>query len=142
MKIGQRTNTIDLHVAARLRAARLAAGISQEKAAAHLDLTFQQLQKYETGSNRISAGKLARLAQIYGRPVAWFFDGAPIEGAAIEGRELQPDHAAQMLASRHGARMIFAFLAIESPLVRGTLVDVAEAIASSQPATQRVQAAE
>ena len=66
---------IDQHVGARVRAARLEAGKSQTEVAESLSLTFQQVQKYEKGTNRISAGKLHELSRLFNTPVQFFFDG-------------------------------------------------------------------
>lgn len=102
---------IDEHVALRLKAARMAAGLSQESAAAHINLTFQQLQKYEKATNRISSGKLAILARIYSKPVAWFFEGAP----SLTGPGAPPpmrDLPAEMYASPHGREMMENYLSL------------------------------
>src|SRR4029079_16302559 len=66
---------VDQHVGARVRAARLEAGKSQTEGAESLGLTFQQVQKYEKGTNRISAGKLHELSRLFDTPVQFFFDG-------------------------------------------------------------------
>jgi transcriptional regulator with XRE-family HTH domain len=70
---------IDRDVAKRLRLARIAAGVTQAAAAGHVGVTFQQLQKYETGTNRVTAGCLALLAQLYGQPIGWFFEDGTID---------------------------------------------------------------
>lgn len=70
---------IDRHVAARLRSLRLARGLSQKDVAAALGIAFQQVQKYESATNRISAGRLYRLAVVLDMPVQQFFDGLPSE---------------------------------------------------------------
>jgi transcriptional regulator with XRE-family HTH domain len=69
----------DRKIAKRLRLARITAGITQSQAAEHVEVSFQQVQKYETGTNRITAGCLALLAQVYGRPVGWFFESSAID---------------------------------------------------------------
>lgn len=70
-----KVNSVDLHVAARLRAARLERRISQERAAQALGVSFTQVQKYEKGINRITAGKLFQIAELYDKPLEWFFEG-------------------------------------------------------------------
>jgi transcriptional regulator with XRE-family HTH domain len=75
----RKPSIIDRDIAKRLRLARIAAGVTQAAAADHVGVTFQQLQKYETGANRVSAGSLALLAQAYGRPVGWFFEDGAID---------------------------------------------------------------
>ena len=102
--------TIDVYVAGRLKAARLEIGMSQESAAEHLNLTFQQLQKYENARNRISAGKLATLARVYGKPVAWFFEGATV----APPKQVPPmrDLVAEMFAAFHGREVMENYLAL------------------------------
>lgn len=68
-----RITALDRHVAKRLKAARLQRGISQETAAKELGLSFQQVQKYENGSSRITAAKLYFLCNLYDVPIEWFF---------------------------------------------------------------------
>jgi transcriptional regulator with XRE-family HTH domain len=75
----KKPSIIDRDIARRLRLARIAAGVTQEDAASHVGVTFQQVQKYEAGTNRVSAGCLALLAQVYGRPVGWFFESSAID---------------------------------------------------------------
>lgn len=106
---------VDEHVALRLRAARIAAGLTQERAATHINLTFQQLQKYERGANRISAGKLAVLARFYGKPVAWFFEGAP---SLVGSKDIPPmrDLVAEMFTAHHGREVMENYLALSEPL--------------------------
>jgi DNA-binding transcriptional regulator YiaG len=70
----KRAATIDKHVAQRIKAARAAAGLSQEAVGRYLGVTFQQVQKYENGRNRVSAGKLMMIAELLGHDVQWFFD--------------------------------------------------------------------
>ena len=70
-------NPIDVHVGARLRMRRVLQGMSQEKLGEKLDLTFQQVQKYEKGANRVSASRLYQIGEILKVPVDFFFDGLP-----------------------------------------------------------------
>lgn len=128
---------IDTHVGARVRAARIEAKFSQEKLAEALDLTFQQIQKYEKASNRLSIGRLLQIADILGKAPSWFYEGAP--GRTVPVRHA-PDLGAMMLANSQGRRMIEAFLAVPAGTDRQTLIDVANAIAGRAPA--HLQAAE
>ena len=135
--MGQRSNSIDVHVSKRLRAARIAADLSQEQAGAVLGCTFQQVQKYEDGAkNRISAGNLALLAKLYRRPIAWFYEGIA-EIAPTEGDD--GDLGTDILATVAGKRLAQAFLAIESNVDRMALCVVVEAIAFN---SAQLQAAE
>jgi transcriptional regulator with XRE-family HTH domain len=93
----KRASPVDLHVAKRLRAARLAAGLSQESVADKPGVTFQQLQKYENGINRISAGRLYQISAALGLPITYFFDGL----AKPELGEGRPKVALERAAIRH-----------------------------------------
>ena len=73
---------VDRHVGHRIRAQRMLLGMSQSDVADRLDLTFQQIQKYERGVNRIGAGRLSQIADILGVPVTYFYEGAPATGVA------------------------------------------------------------
>ena len=82
---------VDVHVGSKIRQRRTMLGVSQEKLAESLDLTFQQIQKYEIGSNRVAASRLFELAQILDVPPSFFFDGlhdnqneAPVKDAGME----------------------------------------------------------
>jgi transcriptional regulator with XRE-family HTH domain len=99
---------IDQIIGARIRARRLAVGISQEKLAAALGLTFQQIQKYEKGVNRVTAGRLVAIAQVLGAPVDAFFDldRSPIDAVFLEDADLHqllmvyahlPDHKKELV---------------------------------------------
>ncbi len=66
---------VDVHVGGRVRASRTLIGMSQEELGKHLGLTFQQIQKYEKGMNRIAASRLWVISLVLGRPISWFFEG-------------------------------------------------------------------
>ena len=111
---------IDLHVGRRLRLRRTLQGMSQEALGDAIGLTFQQVQKYERGANRISASVLYRSAQALDVPVSFFFDdldGAPSATA--------PDDT---LCTRETMEMARAFMAIEDPNSRKRLADLARAM--------------
>lgn len=78
-------NPVDLHVGARVRMRRRMRGVSQEKLADCLGLTFQQVQKYERGANRISASKLYEIAASLQTPIGYFFEGLADPATAVEG---------------------------------------------------------
>ena len=92
-------NPIDLHVGARVRMRRKFLGVSQERLAHALGLTFQQVQKYERGTNRISASKLFEISRFLEAPVAYFFQGLPSE---VEDKEFSESQSEQSL---HGFLM-------------------------------------
>lgn len=83
MKTKGKPSDIDLYVGARIREARLDLGLSQDKTAEWLGISFQQIQKYERGANRISAGRLAQLSKFLEKPISWFFPEEYAEGIAV-----------------------------------------------------------
>ena len=85
----RRANPIDVHVGSRVRLRRMLLGMSQEKLGEHLGLTFQQIQKYEKGINRIGASRLFDLSNVLGVPVQFFYEELPVtegDGAAAAGQ--------------------------------------------------------
>jgi transcriptional regulator with XRE-family HTH domain len=117
-----RARAINQVIAQRLRAARNVAGLSQQDAAAMLDLTFQQLQKYEKGTNRISPGSLAVLADRYGVGINYFFDGV------TEGQTPRVDYAAQLMSLPYGVDVARDYVRIPN-LHRRVVADVARSLA-------------
>jgi len=103
---------VDVHVGKQLRLRRTALGMSQERLGEGLDLTFQQVQKYERGSNRISASKLYDVAKILDVPVSWFFAGLDDGKKHDEG---------DLLITREAAELIQAYHRIKRPDVRRNL---------------------
>src|SRR5919202_3460683 len=81
----RRPNPIDIHVGSRVRLRRMLLGMSQEKLGEHLGLTFQQVQKYEKGINRIGASRLFDLANVLSVPIQFFYEGAPTAEPAAAG---------------------------------------------------------
>ncbi|QFT29519.1 Helix-turn-helix protein [Labrenzia sp. THAF82] len=73
----KKTISLDKHIGMRIRTARVQAGFTQKTLAAKLEITYQQLQKYEAGVNRIAASRIATVARILDEPISYFFDGAP-----------------------------------------------------------------
>ena len=117
---------IDLHVAARLRMRRMLQGVSQEALAARIGVTFQQIQKYEKGQNRIGASRLFQLAQALSAPVDYFFEGlpdAPGETPAVVPAVLES------LTSPEGMQLHMAFHRIRGQQTRRRLVDLLGAMA-------------
>ena len=121
---------IDVHVGSRLRARRTMLGVSQTKIGGDLGITFQQIQKYEKGTNRISAGRLQEAARLLGVPVAYFFEGAPGGSLAPVG---DADHTSSaigaFLSTTEGIQLNKAFGRIEDVRLRRRLVDFVRAIA-------------
>ncbi len=108
------TTDIDKQVGARIRARRQALQISQTALAETAGITFQQVQKYEKGSNRISTSRLAQIADTLGVPAAYFFNG-------LDGTRASPD----LLADPQIAQLLSAFTAIENEVLQQAVVDLA-----------------
>jgi transcriptional regulator with XRE-family HTH domain len=127
-------NPIDTYVGGRVRMRRLMLDMSQEALAKQLGLTFQQVQKYEKGANRISASRLQALAQILDVPVHFFFEGVP--QLAGKGKDLSespvPNYIADVLADSDGHALIRAFARVKEPALRRSIVRVVERMVSSR----------
>jgi transcriptional regulator with XRE-family HTH domain len=115
-------DAVDAHVGARVRMVRVNRGLSQRDLAKPLGLTFQQVQKYEKGANRIGSGRLSRIAGLLGVEVSFFFEGAP--GARPNGdAALSPD-VIEMMGGQQFARMARAFGKIEDARTRTLIADL------------------
>jgi transcriptional regulator with XRE-family HTH domain len=121
-------NPTDKHVGARVRMRRMMLGMSQEKLGDALGLTFQQVQKYEKGSNRIGASRLQHIAQILQVPVSFFFDGGPGEGARGVSELASPAYVSDFLATRDGLALAKAFMTIKDKKLRRCIVALVEGI--------------
>lgn len=124
-------NPIDKHVGSRVRMRRMMISMSQEKLGEHLGITFQQIQKYEKGTNRIGASRLQQISITLGVPVAFFFEGAPTVGPESDGfAEAQsPAYVSDFLATSDGLTLTRNFMRITDPKVRRRIVDLVIAIA-------------
>jgi transcriptional regulator with XRE-family HTH domain len=128
----RRANPIDVHVGGRVRLRRMLLGMSQEKLGEHLGLTFQQIQKYEKGINRIGASRLFDLSQVLGVPVQFFYEELVVGNAAEAagfGERPAESYAAEFLGSREGLELNKAFARITDPRVRRSIVDLVRAFA-------------
>jgi transcriptional regulator with XRE-family HTH domain len=114
---------VDKHVGSRVRMRRMMLGMSQEKLGDVLGLSFQQLQKYEKGMNRISASRLQHLSQILQVPVAFFFEGAP---GGSDGAAKSPSYVSEFLATSDGLALAKAFMHIEDAKLRRLIVHLVE----------------
>ena len=124
-------NPIDKHVGSRVRMRRMMLAMSQEKLGDALGLTFQQVQKYEKGTNRISASRLQQVCHTLQVPVAFFFEGAP----SLQGQDgpradaPSPAYVSDFLATSEGLSLTKAFMRIKQPKLRRRIVDLVEEIA-------------
>ncbi len=100
-------NPIDRHVGSRVRMRRILLGMSQEKLGEALGLTFQQVQKYEKGTNRIGASRLQQISMTLNVPPAFFFDGAQ----ALEDGNINADMASGVAEDRPSTSFVFDFIA-------------------------------
>jgi transcriptional regulator with XRE-family HTH domain len=124
-------NPVDKHVGGRVRMRRMMLDMSQEKLGDALGLTFQQVQKYENGANRVSASRLQHISDILGVPVPFFFEGAPHGPGQIKskGTAPSPAYVTEFLASSDGPALTKAFTRIQEPELRRRIVRLVEEIA-------------
>lgn len=128
----RRANPIDVHVGGRVRLRRMLLGMSQEKLGEQLGLTFQQIQKYEKGVNRIGASRLFDMARVLGVPVQFFYDEAPngnpaeATGMADVSAEYVPD----LITTREGFELNKAFARIPDARVRRAVVELVRSLAN------------
>ena len=124
-------NPIDKHVGSRVRMRRMMLSMSQEKLGDALGLTFQQVQKYEKGTNRIGASRLQQISLILQVPVAFFFEGAPAPPGRPQGmgEAPSPAYVTDFLATTDGLALVKAFTRIENSKLRRRLVELVEEMA-------------
>jgi transcriptional regulator with XRE-family HTH domain len=125
-------NPVDIHVGSRVRLRRMMLAISQEKLAKALGLSFQQVQKYEKGANRIGASRLEQISRFLQVPVAFFFEGASDTSAVATSEEDTRSLALmnEFASSPDGLRLIQSFAQVEDADVRRRIVDLVQAIGS------------
>jgi transcriptional regulator with XRE-family HTH domain len=126
-------NPIDKHVGSRVRMRRVLIGMSQEKLGEALGLTFQQVQKYEKGTNRIGASRLQQISTILGVSVSFFFEGAPGEESGKAGLSDSGSSAyvVDFLSTTEGLQLNKAFVRIKDPKVRRRVVDLVATLSGS-----------
>jgi transcriptional regulator with XRE-family HTH domain len=125
-------NATDKHVGSQVRARRTMLRMSQEKLADGLGLTFQQVQKYEKGANRIGASRLQQIARILKVRVSFLFNGLPEpqRQPQVSGDALSPTELYEFCASHEGLSMSKAFMRIPNPKLRRSIVALVEQIAA------------
>ncbi len=133
MKSKKEPNPIDKHVGSKIRMRRMMLDMSQTKLGDALGLSFQQVQKYEKGTNRVGASRLQAISNILGVQPSFFFEGAPIAGGVTpyEVGDKAVDHVDvdRFLATSDGLSLVRSFSAIESAKLRRRIVDMVEEIA-------------
>ena len=134
-------NPIDRHVGSRVRMRRVMLGMTQEKLGDALGLTFQQVQKYEKGTNRIGASRLQQISRTLDVPPAFFFEGAPSFQAIANSEPGQmgvaedsnTPYVADFLATADSLRLIMDFARIHDPKIRKRIVDLVTSLAGEEP---------
>jgi transcriptional regulator with XRE-family HTH domain len=126
--MAQKSPTLmDKHVAGRMRLRRLQVGMSQEELAATLGITFQQVQKYEKGTNRITAGRLQEIARVLSVPLSFFYEDGPETGNTQVPEEAM--RMAQLMTSPEVVSLMRALARFESPRIWKAVANLAIAIA-------------
>ena len=129
-------NPVDKYVGSRVRMRRIMLGMSQEKLGEALGLTFQQVQKYEKGTNRVGASRLQQISEILQVPVSFLFDGGPsgIAASDASAESASPAYIADFLATSEGLALTRAFTRIPDSKLRRSIVDLVEQIADREAA--------
>ncbi len=144
-----RSSPIDAHVGARIRLRRTLMGMSQERLGEALGLTFQQVQKYERGVNRVGASRLFDLSRVLDVPISFFFDDMPeplnpghvAQGSVLEGRrsrgfdDTQDSFADDQFTRRETLELVRAYYRITDPAVRKRVFDLVKSLTPENPET-------
>lgn len=130
-------NPIDKHVGSRVRMRRMMLSMSQEKLGEAIGLTFQQIQKYEKGTNRIGSSRLQQIADVLQVTVSFFFEGAPStqKAAGAVAEFVSPAITSDFLATSDGLALTKAFMSISSQKLRRRIVGLVEQMAADQGTT-------
>jgi transcriptional regulator with XRE-family HTH domain len=119
----------DRHVGSRVRMRRMLIGMSQEKLGKSLGLTFQQVQKYEKGTNRISVSRMIDIANVLGVDIDFFFEGLTGGKKASGSASPQPAFVSDFMATQEGHQLMRAFTRIANPKLRRAVVQLAGSLA-------------
>ncbi len=133
-------DAIDEHVGSRIRARRIGLRMSQAELGRSLGVTFQQVQKYENGSNRVGASTLFRVATALGMPLDYFFEGLPAAAAKLKSKsksrglsDKTPTYSADPMASREAIQLVNNYFRIDSGDVRKRLFHFVKSISRKKP---------
>lgn len=120
---------IDIHVGARVRLMRTLLGLTQHTLADELGLTFQQVQKYERGANRISASRLYKLAQILNVPISYFFEDMSEDAISSGSKRVSREDNDINMTRRETLELVRAYYGIESESCRRKIIELARELA-------------
>jgi len=132
-------NPVDKYVGSRVRMRRIMLGMSQEKLGEALGLTFQKVQKYEKGTNRVGASRIQQISEILQVPVSFLFEGGPTGLASPDGfsEGASPSYISDFLATSEGLALTRAFTRIADTKLRRSIVDLVEQIADREAVEKR-----
>jgi transcriptional regulator with XRE-family HTH domain len=132
-------NPVDKYVGSRVRMRRIMLGMSQEKLGEALGLTFQQVQKYEKGTNRVGASRIQQISEILQVPVSFLFEGGPSGTPAADGfpEATSPAYVSDFLATSEGLALTRAFTRITDAKLRRSIVELVEQIAAREGPDKR-----
>jgi transcriptional regulator with XRE-family HTH domain len=125
-------NPTDKHVGSRVRMRRILIGMSQESLGEALGVTFQQVQKYEKGTNRIGASRLHQIASVLGVPIEFFYEGAPAGPGGSGRTNLSDASLRDDLITPENLQLLKAFARIGDPKIRRYIMKLTEAVGSEQ----------
>lgn len=132
----KKPNPTDVHVGTRIRLRRNMLGMSQEKLGESLGITFQQIQKYEKGTNRVGASRLQAIATVLGVPVSFLFDDLPGHAAALGGgfsEDASTTSALEFCTSLEGLQLNRAFVKISDVKVRRKIIELVKSLSNDDP---------
>jgi len=127
--VTKKANPIDAQVGGRVRIRRMLIGMSQERLGELLGLTFQQVQKYEKGVNRIGAGRLFEVSRILGVPIDFFYEGVSTQGEGGFSESEAAPPVMEFVSSGEGLQLSLAFMKIKDPKVRKRVLDLVKSLA-------------
>jgi transcriptional regulator with XRE-family HTH domain len=131
---------VDRYVGSRVRMRRIMLGMSQEKLGEALGLTFQQIQKYEKGTNRVGASRIQQISEVLQVPISFLFEGGPTRtagGQGFDGTSPSPTYVSDFLATSEGLALTRAFTRITDAKLRRSIVDLVEQIAAREDPEKR-----
>ena len=129
----KRPNSTDAYVGSKVRMRRKMLSMSQEKLGEQLGITFQQVQKYEKGANRIGASRLQAISQILEMPISYFFPAEPAVAGGM-GENAQSDYVSDFMMSSEGIELNRAFAQIKDPKLRHKVIDLVRTMAATDAA--------